>query len=86
MFNEFHLRIALWEKLWCLITLNQICRYVHILNLWFKAFTNVHTHTHNLSFLQDVSLRDSVYVAEAILFLKVNDLIVNHVTSTSPPL
>lgn len=34
-------------------------------------------------FLQGVHLRDSVYVAEAILSLKVNDLIVNHVTSSS---
>lgn len=44
---------------------------------------------HKVLFLQGVCLRDSVYVAEAILFLKVNDLIVNHVTSTSlsfPPL
>lgn len=34
-------------------------------------------------FLQGVHLRDNVCVAEAILLLKVNDLIVNHVTSSS---
>ena len=40
---------------------------------------------HKLLFLEGVRLRDSVYVAEAILFLKVNDLIVNHVASASFP-